>query len=156
MKSSGWPGRALLPLLALSIGWVGPCAASAEDQPSQSVAPERQTPRQHRGPTLDDRVKKFSKMLDLSETQQSKLKKVLESQRAQILKLRNDPSVPGENRIGAIRAINDTTEDRIRDLLNEEQKKKYNSPRPRQTPGPSQESDLNDWVNAINRSKQVP
>jgi hypothetical protein len=56
-------------------------------------------------------------MLELTEAQQTQLAKVLTSQREQIRKLWRDQKVPPEYRAGAMRAINEQTEDRIRALM---------------------------------------
>jgi len=87
-------------------------------------------------------------MLELTETQQAQLAKVLASQREQIRNLWRDQKVPPEYRVGAMRAINDQTEDRIRALLNNEQKKKYVSSRPRDPARTSQQPKLDYWLNA--------
>ena len=78
---------------------------------------------------MDDRIKVFSQALNLDDAQQTKLRKVLESQREQIIKLWSDSSLPAANRIGATQAISDSSADQIRAFLNEEQRNKYNSPR---------------------------
>lgn len=87
-------------------------------------------------------------MLDLTEAQQAEVAKILVSQREQIRKLWNDQTVAPEYRIGAMRAINYETEDRIRALLNDEQKTKYRAPHSDRAPPASQEETLNHWLNA--------
>jgi phage shock protein A len=87
-------------------------------------------------------------MLELTEAQQTQLAKVLASQREQIRKLWRDQKVPPEYRVGAMRAINEQTEDRIRALLNDEQKKKYVASRPRDPARTSQQPNVDYWPNA--------
>ena len=47
-----------------------------------------------------------------------------------------DPKLLPAERVPATRAIEERTGDRIRDLLNDEQKKKYNPPKPPAPPTP--------------------
>ena len=72
----------------------------------------------------------LSKALHLDARQQSELRKVLAGQREQLSKVWSDTSVPAAWRVSATQAISDKTADQIRALLNEEQKKRYNPPKP--------------------------
>ncbi len=122
-----------LPLvLVLAGSCFVPTHGAAEDQEQAHEAPARQVPRHHNHSGLEERVKAFSKALDLDARQQAELKKVLESQREQIRRVWSDGSVPPDQRASATRAISYQTADRIRALLNEEQRKKYSPPRPPQ------------------------
>jgi len=99
-----------------------------------------------RRPSIDDRVRVFAKNLDLTEAQQTAVKKILEQRQQEALRIRNDSSVSGSVRIERFRAIQDNTVERIRAVLNEEQKKKYDplAVRRRQ-PAPDQRS-VEDWL----------
>ena len=85
----------------------------------------RKAPRRESGTSLDHHIRILSKALDLDTLQQSQLRSVLESQRAEVARIWSDTTVPAEYRISATRAISDQTADRIRALLTEEQRKKY-------------------------------
>ena len=100
----------------------------------------------HRRPSIDDRVRVFAKNLDLTEAQQAAVKKILEQRQQEALRIRNDSSVSGSVRIERFRALQDNTVERIRAVLNEEQKKKYDplAVRRRQ-PAPDQRS-VEDWL----------
>ena len=74
---------------------------------------------------IDNRVGQFAKALDLDETQQAGLKAILQRQQLQTRQLQFDSTISGEERIGRFRALQDDTVLRIRALLNDEQKKKY-------------------------------
>jgi hypothetical protein len=106
--------------------------------------------RHHRSrPGLEDRVRTFSHALDLDVRQQSELRKALVSQREEVRRIWGDASVPAANRISATRAISDKTEDRIRALLNDEQKNKYNPLRqPPEAAADSAQPTVEDWMNA--------
>lgn len=98
---------------------------------------------------LDDRIKALSQALDLDEVQQYKLRKVLESQREQVMKVWSDSSLPAAYRISATQAISDGTSDQIRALLNEEQRKKYNPPRrSHEAATGTNKRSVEDWMDA--------
>lgn len=104
--------------------------------------------RGRRRTTIDDRVKAFAKSLDLNETQQAAVKKILEQRQQETLRIRRDPSISGSARIERFRALQDNTVERIRAVLNDEQRKKYDplAVRKRQ-PAPDQRS-VEDWIKA--------
>jgi hypothetical protein len=84
--------------------------------------------------------------LDLNESQKSAVKKILEQRQQQVLNLRRDPSLSGGARIGKFRALQEDTVQRIRAVLNDEQKKKYDPLASRRVqPAPNQRS-LEDWL----------
>ncbi len=104
--------------------------------------------RGHRPPSIDDRVKVLAKKLDLNETQQAAVKKILEQRQQETLRLRLDSSITGSVRIERFRALQDDTVERIRAVLNEEQRKKYDPLAPRRIqPAPEQRS-VEDWIKA--------
>jgi phage shock protein A len=87
-------------------------------------------------------------MLQLTDPQRAELARILASQHEEIRKLWREKKVPPEYRVSAMRAINDKTEERIRELLNDEQKTKYIASHPRESSQPSQESTLDYWLHA--------
>jgi hypothetical protein len=101
--------------------------------------------------TLDRRIELLTKELDLNEAQQTEVRKLLLSQRDQVTRLWNDTSVPAPYRVNATQAISEQTADRIRALLDDKQRKRYNSPKPAHLPpaDPSQRT-VEDWMQAVN------
>jgi hypothetical protein len=139
----------LLPfLVAALLACIRAPAAFAEEPAPHIAAPEQTKPPRDQRPDLDNRARRLAKMLELTEAQQTELAKVLTNRREQIRKLWRDEKVPPEYRVGAMRAINEQTEDRIRALLNDEQKKKYVSSRPRDPARTSQQPNVDYWPNA--------
>ncbi len=94
------------------------------------------------GGTLDHRVKVLVKALDLDSRQQAELWKILESQRQAVTKIWSDPALLAAERAPATRAVEDRTAEEIRAILNDEQKKRYNPPKPQgaQVPPPNVEA----------------
>jgi biopolymer transport protein ExbD len=143
-----------LPVLLLSTLWASPLAAQASEPttapPAQTTppAPARPAHPTHRAVTLDDRVKAFAKALDLNESQQAAVKKILEQRQVEMLRIRQDTSIEGSDRIGKLRALQDQTVQRIRSVLNDDQKKKYDPLAVRnREPAPDQKS-VEDWLKA--------
>ena len=86
--------------------------------------------------SLDKRTALYTKMLGLDAAQQAKLRQLLVEQREAVRRAWADPKLLPAERVPATRAIEERTGDRIRDLLNDEQKKKYNPPKPPAPPTP--------------------
>jgi len=119
------------------------CLALASPVPLLSAHAVAQ--RGHR-PTIDDRVKVLARSLDLNEAQQAAVKKILEQRQQETLRIRQDASISGGARIERFRALQDRTVERIRAVLNEEQKKKYDPLAVRRVaPAPDQRS-VEDWL----------
>jgi hypothetical protein len=84
--------------------------------------------------------------LNLDQAQQAGVKTVLERQQREARQIQFDQSLSGAERIGRFRALQQDTVSRIRGLLNEEQKKKYDPLAVRKaTPAPDQKS-VEDWL----------
>jgi hypothetical protein len=97
-------------------------------------------------PTIDDRVRVLARSLDLNEAQRVAVKKILEQRRQETLRIRQDPSISGGARIERFRALQDNTVERIRAVLNEEQKKKYDPLAVRRTQPAPQQRSVEDWL----------
>jgi Spy/CpxP family protein refolding chaperone len=136
-------GRAFLSLaLILLVLLPGAIVAQA----AGAASPAHQTRRAPRRPSLDDRVQGLAKSLDLSEAQQAAVRKILEQRQQEALRNRFDSSLSGAARIERFRALQENTVLRIRAVLNEEQKKKYDPLAVRRLqPAPDQRS-VEDWI----------
>jgi hypothetical protein len=123
--------------------------ASAALAQATAVAPATPAPStrsSHRRPSLDDRVKALAATLNLDQQQQVAVKRILEQRQQETLRLRQDTSITGSTRIERLRALQDQTVQRIRLVLNDEQKKKYDPLAVRQAgPAPGQKS-VEDWL----------
>jgi hypothetical protein len=115
-----------------------------------AAAPQRHTQSVYRRHSVDERVKSFAETLNLDQTQQAGVKAVLERQQREARQIQFDQSLSGAERIGRFRALQQDTVSRIRGLLNEEQKKKYdplNHGTTATTPQPSVE----DWLKSTHQ-----
>jgi hypothetical protein len=129
--------------IALALGLLA-CAQAALAQaagPSEAareVAIRRYAARRAAAHGHDDRVKLLTKGLDLDAGQQAQLRRILALQQEELRQLRSDPAMQATDHVAATRAILERTGDRIRAILNPEQRRKYpaaTSPR-RTTPRP--------------------
>ena len=110
--------------------------------------PARDTPRRQTKPGMDDRVRPLAQALDLNEAQQSAVKKILEQRQQQAGRIRRDPSILGSARIDKFRALQDSTVEQIRAVLNEEQRKKYDPFAARKIQPTPQQRSAEDWLQA--------
>lgn len=74
---------------------------------------------------IDDRIKILAAALQLNDAQQAEIKKILQQRRQEMLQIRRNTGVSGSARIDQFRALQENTVQRIRAILNDEQKEKY-------------------------------
>ena len=102
-----------------------------------------------RPPALERRVAVYAGSLGLNANQQALLRSVLLRQRDEMQRVWNDTTLTAAMRVHATQAISGATADRIRSMLTEAQRKRYNPPptphnNMARTDSPSVES----WMNA--------
>ena len=139
--------------LLASVPLAGVQAVDHTSASSVDTKPQTQTPFRRRTITIDDQVKRFTESLDLSETQQSEIKKILEFRRVQIRRIRLDESLSGDERISRLRDLQDSTVARIRAVLSDQQKKKYDPLAVRQAQKSSPQPSVEDWMKAAAKQK---
>lgn len=135
---------------ALLLALAAACAmASAQSSDAGATPPPPARNRQHRSTalTIDDRVKIMTKTLELNEPQQAAVKRILLQRQQQTLQLRQDPSISGSERIERFRSLQVATVERIRAVLNDEQKQKYNPLAAEQIKSTPERS-VEDWMKA--------
>lgn len=96
--------------------------------------------------TLDNRLQLMAKELDLDASQQATLKRILLTQRAEVDKVWNDPSVPASVRVATTQAVSEQTAERIRAILNDEQREKYLKEHRRDVPVGTPGGDVQKWM----------
>jgi hypothetical protein len=98
--------------------------------------------------SLEERIKALSKGLDLDALQQSELRKILLEQRESVQKIWSDHSLLPAERAPATRTVNERTGDEIRAILNDEQKKKYNSATATRPSEQGDQRSVEQWMDA--------
>jgi hypothetical protein len=116
-------------------------AQPAEPHGSQAAAPHAV----RRRPLIDERVKALAASLNLTEQQQAAVKRILEQRQAETLRLRNAP-MSGSERIDRLHLLQDQTIEKIRSVLNDEQKKKYDPLAVRKVPPSADQKSVEDWL----------
>jgi hypothetical protein len=147
---------ALVPLItfACALTAMNP-ARAADESPNESAsesadgtaAPPRVT-HAHFPPRARDPAADLAKRLDLDPKQQQRVRKLLATRQAQMRRVWSDPAIDPDDRVGAVKAINDRTVAQIRELLTEEQKTKYFQPRPAGSASRGPQPSVEDWLNA--------
>jgi hypothetical protein len=117
--------------------------ALAADQKS-AVVPSA-THRARSG-TLEDRVETFSKAFALDAAQRAQLRKILLQQRDAVRNIWRDRSLSPIERVPATLAANERIGDEIRSILNDEQKRQYNPPKPSALPEPGERRSVEQWL----------
>jgi Spy/CpxP family protein refolding chaperone len=75
--------------------------------------------------SVDDRVNELNKQLSLSDGQKEQVRGILQDQQDQIKQLMQDSSISHQDKMSKMRSIHQASNGKIRDLLNDEQKKKF-------------------------------
>lgn len=75
--------------------------------------------------SVDDQVKMLSEKLNLSDDQQAKVKSILTDQHQQMQAIRDDSSLSQDDKRSKMRGLRDATHSKIRDVLNDDQKTKF-------------------------------
>jgi hypothetical protein len=122
-------------------------SASASEGADSPAATPRVT-HAHFPPHARDPAADLAKRLDLDAKQQQQVRKLLAARQAQMRRVWSDPAVAPDDRVGAVKAINDRTIVQIRELLTEEQKAKYFQPRPAGSAAREPQPSVEDWINA--------
>lgn len=138
--------RCLLPALVVLV-FVNRTPAQTPEQPAAVAAQPSTAPHRHAKNSIDDRVAVFAKSLDLNASQQAQLRTILEERQQQSVQLRANTALSGEARIDRFRALQDQTVERIRAILTDDQKKKYDPLTVRKVQQ-QQNTDVDKWLAA--------
>jgi hypothetical protein len=117
-------------------------------QQPEAASPPTPAPHHHSQKRLtpEDRVKVFARSLNLDQAQQDAVLKILQARREESQRIRRDTSISGSARIDQFRALQDETVLRIRAVLNEEQKKKYDPLAVRKVEPAEDQKTVEDWL----------
>lgn len=140
----GWSPRALV--LALAVLSVLPAPASGVAQGATPAA-QQPLPRGKRS-GLEARVSRLTRALHLDARQQDVLRALLRDQREQVQRIWSDEKVSAADRVAETRKVSLHTSDRIRAMLSDEQRKRYDPP-PQGDPGKTiRDARVEDWMKA--------
>ncbi len=111
-------------------------------------------PRPARIDPLEQRVQLLSHELDLNPEQQEAVRQILRGQREAVRRIWQDPAISPAERAPAVRLVGERTADRIRAVLSEEQKKKYNRPVPDGALSARASADVEGWLRTVRGQAQ--
>ena len=136
--------------LAVSVAvLVTVAAAPSRAEEPTAAAPPRPVAHTQVAGTLEHRVAVLTKALDLDDHQQAALRTILEEQREAVMKIWRDTKLLPAERAPATHAVAERTADRIRAILNDAQRAKYNPPKPPPAPTPdSGAPNVEAWMKA--------
>jgi hypothetical protein len=128
----------------------GETSTPAAQAPAPALESARQqAPHRHGRPSAEDRLQGLVKGLKLDAAQQAEVRRALQAQREAIIRLTSAPADPEVPRVAAIHAITDRTTERIRAVLNDEQKKLYSQPLPHDFAAGEGKPGVEEWLNAL-------
>jgi hypothetical protein len=135
----------ILLLLVVAVSGAVPAGIEAAPQGAPDASPHA-AHRHVKHSGLEHRIALLTRALDLDTRQQTALRKVLLEQREQALRIWSDASLASASRIVQTKALSRRTTNRIRALLNPEQRTKYDAP-PQDGPPPAISSaHVEDWM----------
>lgn len=121
-----------------------PAIGSASAADTRTPLAPRLSERARVGGSLEHRVDVLSKALQLDTRQRTELLTILDNQREAVAKIWHNPALLPAERPPATRAVEDRTADQIRAILSDEQKKRYNPPKPQKAESPA--PNVADWM----------
>lgn len=124
----------------------GPAAPAAV--PVRRFARQQAARRRARQAAVDP-LPRLAAALKLDAAQQAEVRRALQAQREALRRLANAPADPDVPRVAAIHAIADRTAERIRAVLNDEQKKLYGQPLPHDPAAGEDRRSVEEWMKAM-------
>lgn len=109
-------------LLAVCMLAVG---AFAQQNPPAQGGGDDQGHHRRGMPSVDDQLKNLTEQLSLTDDQQTKAKAILQDTHDQMAKLMQDESMSREDKMTKMRSLHETASGKIRDILTDDQKKKF-------------------------------
>jgi hypothetical protein len=125
-----------------------PAATPAPVEPRAALNPR---PRKPRRGGIDARVRLLTAELQLDAKQQELVRRILEEQRAATLKAWSDESVPSAVRVKSTQVVAEQTADRIRAILNDQQRERYIKPVPLEARATPNAPDLDGYLKGTQR-----
>lgn len=105
---------------------LGLAAFAQQKNPSAKAPPSgNQGQARHAMPSVDDQLKNLTDKLNLTADQQAKIKPILQDTQTQAQTVMNDSSLSQDDRRAKMRSLHESSSAKIRDVLNDDQKKKF-------------------------------
>jgi hypothetical protein len=114
-------------LLATGLALGSAAAFAQQDSPAPDASAQQPGPGRmgHQQMTPDEQVARMTKRYDLSADQQTQIKPILADTQQQMMALRQDSSMPREDKMAKMKTIREGANTKIQALLNDSQKQKF-------------------------------
>jgi hypothetical protein len=143
-------------LLVLTSAVAGTLTAYAAEEGAAGTDAPAPVKRAHPNMRMRDPAAVLAQRLELNSKQTAEVRRLLVNNRTKMRAVWNDAAIAPDDRVGAVKAINEKTQSQIRALLTEEQKKKYFQPRPDGSPANNNpQPSVAEWLNVNRPSQQV-
>jgi hypothetical protein len=143
MENAAMSWRSMITTMAIG-AIVIPAIGSARAAATGALSAARPTAHARVGGSLQHRVDVLSRALQLDARQRAELLTILGNQREAVAKIWRNPALLPAERTPATRAVEERSGDQIRAILSDEQKKRYNPPKPQEAESPA--PNVADWM----------
>lgn len=96
-----------------------------QNPPAQGPGEHKHGQMGHEMGNVDEHVKELSTKLDLTADQQAKVKAILQENHQQMQTMMKDQSMSKEDKHAKMQSMHDSVHAKVRELLNDDQKKKF-------------------------------
>jgi Spy/CpxP family protein refolding chaperone len=117
--------KTIKPIILLAVCALATVAFAQQNPPPQGGGDDQG--RRRGMPTVEEQLKNLTERLSLTDDQQAKIKPILEDTRSQMMKLMQDESMSRGDKMTKGRSLREAGNGKIRDVLTDEQKKKFDS-----------------------------
>src|SRR5215475_4069400 len=121
------PMRQIKTIIFAALFALGLAAFAQQQNPSAQVPSSGDQAARHMVPSVDDQLKNLTSKLSLTADQQAKIKPILEDQQQQAQSAMSDASLSQDDRRSKMRSLHESSNAKIRDVLNDDQKKKFDA-----------------------------
>jgi Spy/CpxP family protein refolding chaperone len=112
-------------IVLLAFGSLALAGFAQQTAPAQGEEHGQRTGRSM--PSVDDQMAAMTEQLNLTADQQAKIKPLLQDQHDQMQGLMKDQSMSPDDRRAKARSVHQSTVAKVREILNDDQKKKYDA-----------------------------
>jgi len=146
---------------AALLGALSAAGAARAQQPQEAAqgpaGVHNTRPHAPRVDALEQRVQLLTHELALDARQQQAVRQILQGQREAVQRIWQDPAIDPAERAPAVRFLGERTAERIRAVLNDEQKKKYNKALPDGALSTQANVNVEGWLKTVRgQSSQNP
>jgi Spy/CpxP family protein refolding chaperone len=119
--------RQIKTIIFTAVCVLGLAAFAQQQNPSAQAPSSGDQAARHMAPSVDDQLKSLTTQLNLTADQQAKIKPILEDQHQQAQSVMSDTALSQDDRRNKMRSLHESSSAKVRDVLNDDQKKKFDA-----------------------------